>query len=491
MSSSKTKQPMDNSTGDLQELDNDIKNVLTADDYAAIYARKSNPRYSHSIDSQIDLGIEKVEDLGLVLYKVYIDEKSASERAKSKRDEFEQLLTDIKLGKFKTLIVFKRDRLSRKLDELLELRRFFKNHNIRVYYSDKNEFTPSNDDYYSKFIENIIMAISKWEPDKINERTALGKQAKWERREYAHGLHVPFGYEAVMIEGEVTKYVHDKHKSELIEKMMQLYVHSDKESDLNNLMKEIVAAGGNENPSYYIVNPVYAGLQWKGSAKKITDIFTMNETTEEYYVPDSNRLKFLTNVTPIVDEELWYKAITLWRNNHTTRTKTMHTYIFKELVDCHYCNEKLSIQSFYYRCTNEDCKKTSISVDMLEEKLIKRVLKDLLNDSFVLSYTKKLKKSVEASIHKHQNDLEKISEEIQEDLMNYSNHLDYSFLITRVKDKLEKEKSIQLELHSQQHRLYNLQYLRQNIESITTENTLFMQGFSGKAVQKKLQIYSL
>lgn len=39
-------------------------------------------------------------------------------------------------GKFKTLVVFRRDRLARRVEDLIDIKNFFKNHDIKIIYSN-------------------------------------------------------------------------------------------------------------------------------------------------------------------------------------------------------------------------------------------------------------------------------------------------------------------------------------------------------------------
>ena len=105
-------------------------------EYAAIYARKSTKLENNSIPSQIEIAKRKIEENNLFLYDIYYDEESATKYHPLHRQGFKKLLYDAEMNKFKTVIVYRRDRLARRVENLLEIKQKFKELGIKIIYSN-------------------------------------------------------------------------------------------------------------------------------------------------------------------------------------------------------------------------------------------------------------------------------------------------------------------------------------------------------------------
>jgi DNA invertase Pin-like site-specific DNA recombinase len=110
------------------------------EEYAAIYARKSTKLENNSLKSQASLAREEIKKRNLFVYDVYEDEESATKYHPMHRPEFKRLLYDAMNGKFKTLVVFRRDRLARKVEDLIDIKNFFKKHGRKIIYSNYGEY---------------------------------------------------------------------------------------------------------------------------------------------------------------------------------------------------------------------------------------------------------------------------------------------------------------------------------------------------------------
>lgn len=349
--------------------------ILKPEDYAAVYARKSIKTENSSIQSQLALARDVLQKYNLLLYKEYWDEESATKFSPYKRQGFSELLKDAKAGKFKTLIVFRRDRLARRANDLIEIKKLFKKYQIRIIYSNTGEYQPS-DSYISDFIENIIMAVDELEPQVVAERTKIGKAKKRERGEYSAGSYLPFGYTRTEKDNKIF-YSSDECKKDIVQEIFNQYALMKEGCKISDLVKLINSNASSDNGFTsnkvinIIKNPIYAGFQFKKSSNKLLDLFL--QTEDGNYTLNTGLLQLCTNVEPIIDSELWFNCVIKWRQNHKIiQKKSKHIYLFKGMLQCGNCNKPISLVSDRYRCKTNEC--TSIGASYLQKELIKVIV---------------------------------------------------------------------------------------------------------------------
>ena len=113
---------------------NDITNPY---DYAAIYARNAHSINTHSKETQLKACNARLHELNLQLYKTYYEEVTAVQNTIYKRKELSALIEAARSGYFKTLIVYKLDRLVRCQNDWLEIKRILSKYDIKLVLCDK------------------------------------------------------------------------------------------------------------------------------------------------------------------------------------------------------------------------------------------------------------------------------------------------------------------------------------------------------------------
>ncbi len=133
-----------------------------------IYARVSTEDQSTAQQlEQLRSYCEKQKDY--VIYREYIDEGESA--LKSNRPQYQQLLEDARRRKIDTVLVFKLDRLSRSLKELVNTMDLLKDCGVDfISYSEKEFDTTTA---AGQFMFHIFMALGQFERNLISERTKL------------------------------------------------------------------------------------------------------------------------------------------------------------------------------------------------------------------------------------------------------------------------------------------------------------------------------
>ncbi|MDU4892355.1 MAG: recombinase family protein [Clostridium sp.] len=160
--------------------------------YAAIYARRSSENDNNSINAQIAYGKTAIEKRDLLLYDIYFDEVSGRSLAPHERKSFKKLLEAAKNGCFKTLIVYRLDRLVRKYNHWLEIKKTLQRLGIKLIFSDETQNLDERSNH-QEFFHNFTVMVAEMEPDTIRLRAASGKY--YRRKEGAYSSSKPpFGY---------------------------------------------------------------------------------------------------------------------------------------------------------------------------------------------------------------------------------------------------------------------------------------------------------
>lgn len=133
------------------------------ENYCAIYARRGS-KNEDNIENQLQSCRSKATELNLVTFKEYLDFQSATKYEPFQRVGLRELIDDLKDNKFKTLIVFKIDRLARNITHFKEIKSLCRQNNVRLVYSSSDEPNFEDDNELSSLIENISLSFSAIEP---------------------------------------------------------------------------------------------------------------------------------------------------------------------------------------------------------------------------------------------------------------------------------------------------------------------------------------
>jgi site-specific DNA recombinase len=130
--------------------------------------------------------------MGYELERIYMDEGVSG--AKLDRPALNELRAAVQEGKYVGVIVFKLDRISRMLKDILILNDDEFEQNGTAIISVKEQFDTST--AIGRFFFQMIGSFSEFEREIIKERTLAGKKEKAKQGKFAGGT-APYGYTAV------------------------------------------------------------------------------------------------------------------------------------------------------------------------------------------------------------------------------------------------------------------------------------------------------
>ena len=192
---------------------------------AAIYIRVSTDRQADegfSIEAQHDILMELLERKGMELYRVYSD-PGISGKTMKKRPGIQQMIADMKSGRFDAILVHKIDRLSRNLGDLYEFIATINKLSIRLviasFGSDEID-TSSPMGKAFLYFQGIFAEIYS---DNLREETLKGLKKKMKNG----GLHMsraPLGYDIEYDDEGTRRLVLNEVEAKLIKEVYEKYL---------------------------------------------------------------------------------------------------------------------------------------------------------------------------------------------------------------------------------------------------------------------------
>jgi len=186
--------------------------------FAAIYVRVSTQdqvQHGFSLDAQQDSLQNYAKVLGYEVFKIYRDEgKSAKDI--THRPEMMQMLADAEAKKFSAIFIYKLDRFSRSLKDLILTIDKLKEWGIDfISLQDKIETTSAS----GKLMFHVISAFAEFERNIIGDRTKFGMERK--AKEGGFITKAPKGYKLLN-----KKLMIDEQQSQEVRKIFEEFLNS-------------------------------------------------------------------------------------------------------------------------------------------------------------------------------------------------------------------------------------------------------------------------
>jgi site-specific DNA recombinase len=328
---------------------------------AAIYARVSSDeqREKQSIETQLDFARRYCELHGITIADVYKDDGVSGGIPCGIRPEGARLLEDARTGKFDLLLMYRVDRLSRSLVDLLQTSQMIEDYGITLQ-SMTEPFDTSTP--IGKFVLQLLGMLAELEKSNIRDRVVTGsfrcaRESKW------LGGPPPLGYRV----GKDKHLEVEPEEAAVIHRIFTLYVEGN--MNLGQLADLLNAEGvptGNQlhgrgkqgrgwhnaTLSALLNNRTYMGENFYNKRKSVRR--NGHVVTREGTRPDERIVRI---VPPIIDPEMFALAQRLLKDNYTRTGKGKTDYLLRGLMRCGVCGARyIGVSSdegrkgFYYKC---------------------------------------------------------------------------------------------------------------------------------------------
>jgi site-specific DNA recombinase len=338
------------------------------------------------------------------------DSESARKKTLTQRPEMKRLIGDIHQGKVGTLLVYKRDRLARKVEDHLKLYELFKKHEIQVIFIGDNE-PPMRFDVFGEMMELFIGVMNQREGEQINERIIDTRMDNFIRGKSIGNL--PYGYHT---NDEKTKIIREDAELEQVKKIFQEW-NSDKYKNMEDLAKALKAKGikrgskpwTRNNIKDTLTNPMYMGLR------------VAHFSSERV----SRAVKDLAIITP--DEFDLAQQLIEKRNKDRKEIPSFY-YLLTDLLMCERCenklikNQRMEKGEIYatYECKEHTIKLKQQDIENHVYEKTVHFFTQLFDTNFDQLYQSYAKRQLKV-IQQLQRGLQKELEQVEEKLMRATN----------------------------------------------------------------------
>jgi DNA invertase Pin-like site-specific DNA recombinase len=371
-----------------------------------------------SISFQISACKEYAKRQGWTIHQIFNEgEKSARSSELEEREMISKLMNEVKSGFIERIIVFKRDRISRRVDQYMEFIELLKNHNVTMHLAGDNE-PQMFDGVVGDFIELLFGAISEYEGNNITQRLIQSRIAKVREGEWGGGRPPTFFYmEEIKKKGINGK---DEEEGEIQKKLM--IKDEDKEK-----IKKIYE---------FVKNGNFESVAEANQALKKSGIISKKNLDLSEFIPKELHKGWMTASfegvhikARKVNKRLKAVEADLWDAANEKLKQLNDFYIEKESVSinpklegilfCGHCSAALIVKRGHYLCpTNSSALK--IKVETLDNEVLKEIQVRMTthvaeNKNEIISYfTKKLTHPLEEKVKKIEFHLQKAQKELQE-----------------------------------------------------------------------------
>ena len=443
----------------------------------AIYCRVSTTEQAeegYSIDEQNIKIREYCEREGHEIYNLYED-RGISGKNITNRPGIRQLLDDATKNKFDLVVVWKLNRISRKLLDILNIVDLLNKHNIAFRSLTENfeTETPSG-----KLQLNIMGAIGEFERETIAENVKMGLLARAKEGRWNGG--VVLGYDLVELPNEGKKRKNtrleiNEKEANTVRRIFELYSqgHGYK-AVVNRINKEGHKTKRNGEFAVSTVkeilqNPVYIGkirynVRQDWSKKRRNNI-------------NANPILSDGIHEPIVDVETWNKVQVILKERSKKHNKVYDCeFPLTGILKCPVCGAGMTISrstskrkdgtrrvNEYYSCGNWKnkgtavCNSNSIRVEVADEYVLNKIMEIINNESILKKVVDNINQNKSTKLKPILEQLEQVNKEIEKLTSKKSKNielyedgiLDKNELSTRVKlinNDIEKLKYREQEL---------------------------------------------
>lgn len=326
----------------------------------AIYTRVSTfdqAREGHSLEEQERRLRAKCEsEENYKVYKVYTD-AGISGKDTTHRPAYQQMLKDMKKGKFNLIMAYKLDRLSRSIVDFEEFFNELKQYNCGIeLLVEKIDTTGAAGMMFAR----ILGIFAQFERELIKERTLIGTESAAKKGHF--GGRPPLGYKKDV---KNKTWVVDKNDAKIVKEIFDLCLKGKSQFQIATIMKEKyprLFAFNRKDKKTGEEKAVYRS--WTdGSISTILN----NKSYIGIYeyrkmVKDKDTIE-INNVPRIISDEVFYDCQTnMERNKRNYYRSEEKKYLFMQKLVCPKCGRILACNGarnkqrtlyIYYKC--KDC----------------------------------------------------------------------------------------------------------------------------------------
>lgn len=303
---------------------------------SALYIRVSTleqAKEGYSIQAQETKLTNYANGMGYKIVNKYIDDGFSGKSIEG-RPAMQKLLNDIKLSKIDIVIMYKLDRLSRKVKDTLELVELFEKYNVTLFSLNENIDLSSP---FGRAALKMSATFSELERETIVERFMMGKEQRVNNGLAMRNSTLPIGYD---YDEKTKRFIVNEKEAEQIKKIFELYLKGWNMAQISRYMHQNYT---NRYMSYNDRTAVGKVLRNPFSA----GYFIYNGTVHK-----------ATNIDPIIDYKTWVQAEIMRLNTKKKLLMPTSPYLLTGLLYCGKCGGKYYAKKYKETRQLKKCDKT-------------------------------------------------------------------------------------------------------------------------------------
>lgn len=349
----------------------------------AIYTRVSTldqAREGHSLEEQEKRLKAYCEYNGYTVFKIY-KEAGISGKSTENRPQYQQMIKEMKKGKFNCIVAFKLDRISRSISDFENFFNEIKKYNCGIeLLCEKINTSEASGMMFAR----MLGIFAQFERELIVERTLIGVESAVNKGNF--GGKPPLGYKKEIIDGKSTKkWVIDETGAKIVREIFDLCLNGKTYFQISTILKKkypkVISSKktdketGEEKIKY---------RAWTDSSisKILNGKYYIGTYEYRRNVENKETVEIVDIVPKIIEEDIFYQCQeNIQKNIHNYyRAKQ---YLFMQKLLCPKCGRIMACNGtkkangteyLYYKC--KDCK-TNFREDYLESELIEVLSKYL------------------------------------------------------------------------------------------------------------------
>ena len=281
---------------------------------AAVYCRVSTleqAEQGYSLIAQQEKLEVYAKGMGYSIFNVYVDDGFSGKNLQ--RPAVTKLISDVKKGLINIVLIYKLDRLSRKVKDVLELVELFEQFNVSLFSLSENLDLSSP---FGRAALKMSATFSELERETIVERMKMGKTQRAKSGKAMNHHYLPIGYD---YDYKNDKFIPNPTEKEQVLKIFELYLQGWSISKISKFMNENYT---NRYSSYNSRTAV---------SKVLANPFCCG------YFYFGGEMHHATNIEPIIDYETWLRAETIRVKNKQSLRRVSSPYLLTGLIKCGIC----------------------------------------------------------------------------------------------------------------------------------------------------------
>ena len=289
---------------------------------AALYTRVSTQEQvaeGYSLGAQAEKLRNYAKAMEYTVVDLYSDEGYSG--GNTNRPALQRLIEDINNNNINIVLIYKLDRLSRNVKDVLELVELFGKKNVTLFSMTENIDLSSP---FGRAALKMSATFSELERDTITERMQLGKLARAKSGKYIAPGKAPFGYRYNYATKKLDLI---PEEAEIIKRVFKLYIDGMSIRDIFNLCTQTYPDVHFFQTRNYmgikamIMRPIYAG----------------------YYIYRGVMYK-ANNLDSVISYDTWLKANKIRENKGAIRRQSS-PYLLTGLIVCSQCGQKYTVKT--------------------------------------------------------------------------------------------------------------------------------------------------